>query len=130
MKNDPVFLIIILCSCAILGLCMPATSAAIPDNGGQAYVPAITTGLNVTNVSFANATLPVKYQATPTPLKIGISTNDSSLDGPKGEMAAVPRTIGFSISPELLVIVIVVIAAVGIGAWYLMKRNRDKENEK
>ena len=41
-------------------------------------------------------------------------------------MAAVPRTIGFSISPATLAIVIIVIAAGGISAWQLMKRRRDE----
>jgi lysozyme family protein len=126
MENNPVFLFIVLCSCAILGLCMPATSAAAPDSGGQPNALVTTAELNVTNVSLANVTIPARYLATPTPIWIGISSNDTALDGPKGEMAAVPRTIGFSVSPVTLAIVIVVIAAGGISAWQLMKRRRDK----
>lgn len=129
MKNDPVIFVILLCSCAILGFCIPAASAAVPAGGGQGQALVTIAELNVTNASLANATIPAKYQATPTLLQIGISTNDSSLDGPKGEMAAVPRTIGFSTSPETLVIVIIVIAAVGISAWYLLKRKRDGEKK-
>lgn len=129
MKNDPAILVIILCSCAILGLFLPAASAAIPAGSGEPQALVASADLNVTNASLANATIPARYQATPTLLEIGISTNDTSLDGPKGEMAAVPRTIGFSASPEMLAIVIVVIAAAVIGAWYLLKRNKDGKNK-
>jgi len=125
MKNDPAIFVILLCSCAILGFCIPVASAAVPAGEGQGQALVTIAELNVTNASLANVTIPAKYQATPTLLQVGISTNDSSLDGPKGEMAAVPRTIGFSTSPETLVIVIIVIAAVGISAWYLLKRKRD-----
>ena len=125
MKNDPVILVILFCTCAILGLCVTAASASVPAGGGQGQALVTTAELNVTNASLANATIPAKYQATPTLLQIGISTNDSSIGGPKGEMAAVPRTIGFSTTPETIVIVILVIAAAGIGAWYFLKRTRN-----
>ena len=126
MKNNPAFLFIVLCSCAVLGLCISATGAAVPDGEGQPNAPVTTAELNVTNISLANVTIPDKYLATPAPIWIGISTNDTAVDGPKGEMAAVPRTIGFSISPATLAIVIIVIAAGGISAWQLMKRRRDE----
>ncbi|MFA6363790.1 hypothetical protein [Methanoregula sp.] len=129
MKGKPVILVFVLCLLAIFGLCMPAAIAAVPASDGQAQPMITTTELNVTNVSLANATIPAKYQVTPTLIQVGISSNDSDFAGPKGEMAAVPRTIGFSISPELLAIVIVMIAAVGISSWYLLKRKRDGEKK-
>ena len=129
MKNDPALFVILLCSCAILGLCMPAASAAVPAEGGQGQALVTSTELNVTNASPANATIPAQYQVTPTLLQIGVSTNDSSLDGPKGEMAAVPRTIGFSTTPETLVIVIIGIAAIGLGARYSLKRKQNGDKK-
>jgi hypothetical protein len=69
-------------------------------------------------------TIPDKYQVTPTLLKVGISTNDSALNGPKGEMAAVPRTIGFSTTPETIIIVIIGIAAICLGVWYSLKQKQ------
>lgn len=129
MKNDPAIFIILLCSCAILGLFITAASAAVPAGGGQGQALVTTTELNVTNASLANATIPAQYQATPTLLQVGVSTNDSSLDGPKGEMAAVPRTIGFSTTPETIAIVIIGIAAIGLGAWYSLKRKQNGDKK-
>jgi hypothetical protein len=103
---------------------MPTISAAVPASDGQAHALVTTTDLNVTNVSLANATIPAQYQVTPSLIRVGISTNDTDLDAPKGEMAAVPRTIGFSISPESLAMVIIVIAAIGLGAGYILKRKQ------
>jgi LPXTG-motif cell wall-anchored protein len=108
---------------------MTAASAAVPSGDGQGQSLVTTAELNVTNASFANATIPAKFQATPTLLQVGVSTNDSSLDGPKGEMAAVPRTIGFSASPEMLAIVIIGIAAIGLGAWYSLKRKQNEDKK-
>jgi len=127
MKSKPVFLVYVLCSLAVTGLYLPLASAAVPSSGGQALALVTTADLNVTNASFANATIPAQYLETPTLLQVGVSTNDSSLDGPKGEMAAVPRSIGFSMSPETLAIIIIGIAAIGLGAWYSLKRNKDEK---
>lgn len=129
MKNDPAIFINLLCSCAILGLFITAASAAVPAGGGQGQALVTTTELNVTNASLANATIPAQYQATPTLLQVGVSTKDSSLDGPKGEMAAVPRTIGFSTTPETIAIVIIGIAAIGLGAWYSLKRKQNGDKK-
>jgi hypothetical protein len=124
MKSRPAFMVFVLCSLAVFGLCMPTTGAAVPSSDGQEHALVTTANLNVTNASLANATIPAQYQVTPSLIRVGISTNDSSLGGPKGEMAAVPRTIGFSFSPEMLAIVIIVIAAIGLGAWYILKRKQ------
>lgn len=117
---------LILCLCILLGLVIPAAAAAAAED-----TRAIVTvqELNVTNASLANATIPAQYQATPTLLEVGISSTGSLPEGPKGEMSAGPRTIGFSTTPEMIAVIIVVIAAIGIGAWYLMKRSRDGKNK-
>jgi len=112
----------------LAGLCLPPAGAVVPS--AQETGPVVTVQeLNVTNVSLANATIPEQYLVTPTPLEIGVSTSDTNLGGPKGEMSAVPRTIGFSITPELIAVVIIVILALGAGAWYFLKRKRDAENK-
>ncbi len=116
--------VILSCSWPSLVFACPQPVPQFPQADGQAQALVTTTDLNVTNASLANATIPAQYQVTPTLLQIGVSTNDSSLDGPKGEMAAVPRTIGFSTGPEMLAIVIIVIAAIGLGAWYSLKRKQ------
>ena len=61
MKNNPAFFFIVLCSCAVLGLCISATGAAVPDGEGQPNAPVTTAELNVTNISLANVTIPDKY---------------------------------------------------------------------
>jgi len=114
---------LILCLCILLGL------VAIPAAAEDTRAIVTVQELNVTNASLANATIPAQYQATPTLLEVGISSNGSLPEGPKGEMSAGPRTIGFSTTPEMIAVIIVVIAAIGIGAWYLMKRSRDGKNK-
>jgi len=112
----------------LAGLCLPPAGAAVPS--AQETGPVVTVQeFNVTNASLANATIPEQYLATPTPLEIGVSTNDTNLGGPKGEMSAVPRTIGFSITPELIAAIIIVILALGAGAWYILKRKREIKKE-
>jgi len=103
---------------------VPLASVAVPAGGGQGQALVTTADLNVTNASLENATIPDKYQATPTLLQVRISTNDSSLNGPKGEMAAVPWTIGFSTTSETIIIVIIGIAAICLGVWYSLKQKQ------
>jgi hypothetical protein len=123
MKSKTVFLAVALCSLAIIGVCIPAA-------GGEAeHTLVATAGFNVTNASLANVTFPAQYQVTPTRIQIGISTNDTSLDGPKGEMAVVPRTIGFSAGPEFVMIVIIMIIAIGVSAGYILKRKQDDKKQ-
>lgn len=120
--------ILIFISIAALALCIPAVSAAIPDNNQQ--VSGITTphDLNVTNASFPNRTIPDEYRITPTLIDIKVKITETLLPGPKGEMAASPRFIGFSTTPETLIIVIFVVAAGIAGLWYAVTRRR-KERE-
>jgi len=108
---------------------MSPACAADPSGDSEAHAIITTAVLNVTNATLANATIPEQYKATLSPLEVGIHTNNTLDGGLKGEMAAVPRTIGFSISPEMLVIGIVVIGALGIGAWYFLKRKQNRENK-
>jgi hypothetical protein len=110
------------CILVVLGLCSPAAAAASGDRE-PAGIPGATVGLNVTNVSVASATFPAEYQLTPTLITLGYSTNSPLSGAPKGEMAAVPRSIGFSVSPAVLVIAIIIIAGAGIG--YLVHRRRN-----
>lgn len=126
MSKPLVLFVLVACMAAVL--CLPLAGAAGPavqTTGQLAAAPE----LNVTNASLANATMPAQYLATPTPLEVGIRTTDAGLDGPKGEMSGVPRTIGISVSPEFLAAVIIVIAAIGAGAWYLLKRKKESEKE-
>jgi hypothetical protein len=122
-------LLFVLVACVAAGLCLPPAGAAgVP--AAQTTGPLVAAPeLNVTNASLANATIPARYLATPTPLEVGIRTTDTGLDGPKGEMSGVPRTIGFSLSPELIAIVIILLVAVGAGAWYSLRQKRETKKE-
>jgi len=120
MRCDRMILAGGLCVLAVFILCLPA--AATTGEQDPAGTPGAIGTLNVTNVSLANATFPAEYQVTPTPISLGYSTNGPLSGAPKGEMGAVPRSIGISVSPAVAVIGIIVIAGAGIG--YFVYRNR------
>jgi hypothetical protein len=58
-----------------------------------------------------------------------VEVSDTLLPGPKGEMAAGPRTIGFSADPVSLAILVVAIIAGAAGVGYLVKRKPEEEEE-
>jgi len=111
------------CILAVLGLCLPA--AAVSGGQEQEGLLSANGTISVTNASVANATFPAQYALTPTPISLGYSTNGPLTGAPKGEMAAVPRFIGFLVSPVLLVIGLIVIAAAGAGSWFFIHRDRN-----
>jgi len=126
MNKRLLFTVLVLCLLA--GMVLPPAGAAVPS--AQETGPLVTVKeLNVTNASLANATIPAQYQATPTLLQVAVSTNDTNLDGPKGEMSAVPRTIGVTFSPGLLAVILIVVVALGAGAWYFLKRKQETKKE-
>lgn len=59
-------------------------------------------------------------------INVKVEISDTSLPGPKGEMAAGPRSIGFSADPHSLVILVIAIVAVAGGMWYMVKRKPDE----
>jgi branched-subunit amino acid ABC-type transport system permease component len=128
MKNNKeVFLILV--SLVILFLAVPAIGAAVPGNNQQAGPVYTTPELNLTNATIANHTVLEKYAITPTPIRIEIRVSETLLPAPKGEMAAGPRSIGFSIDPVSLAIIIIVVAVLAAGIWYMVKRKPVEKNE-
>ena len=119
--------IFVIASVAALTFCIPLTSASPYDND---RVPGLTEArdLNVTNASLANKTIPTEYQVTPTLIKIGVEY-EGTLTGAKGEMALGPRTIGFSLSPETLIIVLIATVAAMAGIGYIVWRKRNEEDK-
>ncbi|MDO9324491.1 MAG: hypothetical protein Q7T80_05985 [Methanoregula sp.] len=106
---------------------IPGISAAALPNTPQ-ITPFVTyPDISVTNGSLANHTLPSEYLATPTLLKVQVELPDTALPASKGEMAAGPRAIGFSMDPASLVIAIMVMVIVAAGIGYFLKRKRDEE---
>ncbi|MDD1683314.1 MAG: hypothetical protein LUO98_05705 [Methanoregula sp.] len=81
--------------------------------------------LNVTGVNVSNLSASSRYEITP--MRVEVVLSDSPLPAPKGEMAAGPRSIGFFTSPESLAVLLLVVAAVAAGAWYIMKRKPDED---
>ena len=126
--------LIILALLATAGLLVPGTGAVFP--GGHETGPIITPpDLNISSINMSNSTMPAKYQTSQVPIRIEVTISDTIIPGPKGEMAAGPRKIGFAIDPVSLLILIVLIIAGAAGVGYLVKRKpveaeeeKDEEN--
>jgi hypothetical protein len=119
---------IILAVLAAAVLLAPGIIAAVP--GGDAHGP-LATGpdLTMNGTDLANSTIPSQYLITPTPINVRLEVSDTSLPGPKGEMASGPRTIGFTADPVSLAILGIVVIAGAAGIWYLIRRKSDNGNE-
>lgn len=111
----------------LVSLTVPFAGAAVPDDTRQTG-PVITgPELNKTGVDFKNHSIPSRYMIPPTLIHVKVEISDTSLPGPKGEMAAGPRTIGFSAEPISLTILVVAIIAIVVGVWYVVKRKREED---
>ncbi|OPY35661.1 MAG: hypothetical protein A4E34_00662 [Methanoregula sp. PtaU1.Bin006] len=126
-NNATVFFILV--SLMVMCLAAPVTSAAVPDNNRQAGPLVTSPDLNVTGINITNHTMPSRYEITPTLIRIEIRDSDTLFPAPKGEMAAGPRTIGFSFDLVSLVIVIIVSVAGAAGVLYVIKRKPDEMDE-
>jgi hypothetical protein len=118
--------IIVLVSLAVLVLAVPLTSAAVPGNNSPVSPYSTTPDLNMTAGTFPNHSIPAQYAITPSPIRIEVRISETALPAPKGEMAAGPRSIGFSIGPVTLAVLVVVVAAVSVGMWYMIRRKPDE----
>ncbi len=113
---------------AAAGLIVPGIVAAVPvgpDGGPIVSGP----GFNLSGVDLVNSTIPAKYQATPEPVRIGVTVSGTLIPGPKGEMQAGPRTIGFAADPVVLVVLAVAILAGAAGLWYLARGRPEEPDE-
>jgi hypothetical protein len=113
----------------LVSLTIPFAGAAGPDNARLAGPFVASPELTVTGADIVNHTIPARYGISPTPIDIRVGISDTALPGPKGEMAAGPRTIGFTIDPLPLAILIVTIIAGAAGVWYLVKKRPEEEAE-
>ncbi|MGB9176087.1 MAG: hypothetical protein WCB46_05050 [Methanoregula sp.] len=114
----------------LVSLTLPFAGAAGPDDARQAGPFVTSHELNVTGADIANHTIPPRYGISPTLIDIRVEISDTALPGPKGEMAAGPRTIGFATDPIPLVILIAAIIAGAAGVWYLVKKRPEEVMEK
>jgi hypothetical protein len=121
VRTDTAVLFIFI-SLALPGFVVPVAGTLNPGDNGRVWPIATSHELNATGTDITNHTLPSRYGISPTLIDIKVEVSDTSLPGPKGEMAAGPRAIGFSADLVSLAILIVAIIAGGAGIWYLIKR--------
>ena len=112
-------IIIALLSLGIFCQSVPGAGAAGPADGWPMNT---SPELNGSGFDLANQTLPSHYAVTPVPIRVEVRISDTLLPVAKGEMAAGPRSIGFSIEPVTLGILLILVIAVAAGAGYLMKK--------
>ena len=127
MRRDAAVLIILV-SLAVTYIGIPAISAVVVNDTRQAWLIDTSPEFNVTGVNITNHSIPSRYGTSPTLINVKVEISDTLLPGPKGEMAAGPRTIGFSAEPLSLVILGVVIIAGAAGVWYLVKRKPEEQD--
>jgi hypothetical protein len=120
--------LIILAVLATAGLLVPGIGAVFP--GGYDTWPIVTApDLNASGIDMANSTIPAKYQTSPVPIRIEVTVSETLIPGPKGEMAAGPRTIGFSADPLLLAVLVVAVVAIAAGIWYVVRRKPEDPDD-
>lgn len=122
-------ILLTIASCLVLTFIIPTISAAGPDYNQRMTAFVTVPDIHVTNGSLTNRTIPYEYQITPEPIRVQIESKETLLPAPKGEMALGPRTIGFSIAPASLAILIIALCVVVTGAWFVIKKKRDEEKE-
>lgn len=103
-------------------LVIPFADAGEPAIAGESSGGIAGREFNVTGVDIANGSFPSQYAVTPTLLEVRAEVSDTSLPGPKGEMAAGPRSIGFTADPVSLLIVLVVVIAITAGFLSVIRR--------
>ena len=119
--------LIILAVLAITGLLIPGTGAVLPDGKLQTGQIVKAPDLNVNGTDIANRTIPAGYQTNPIPIRVEVEVSDTLIPGPKGEMQAGPRSIGFTLSPALLLVFILAAAVVGAGTWFILMKKPTEE---
>jgi|WetSurMetagenome_2_1015567.scaffolds.fasta_scaffold00208_2 hypothetical protein len=123
-RTRGVFLIV---SLIVSSLAVPIICA---EGGNGIVLPLTTPDLNVSVGAFINGTLPSRYAVTPTPIRIEVRVAETHLPAAKGEMAAGPRSIGFSFEPVSLVMLGILIAIVSAGMRYIIRRTPAQPEEK
>jgi hypothetical protein len=110
-------------------LAVPFAGAIDSDDTRQAGPIHTDPGYNMTDINITNHTVPSRFGISPTPISVKVEISDTSLPGPKGEMAAGPRTIGFTTDMVSIAILGIIIIAGAAGLWYLVKRKPDDEGD-
>lgn len=116
----------------LVSLMVSFAGAAVPEDTRQAWPIVTSPELNATGINITNHSIPARYEISPTLIDVRVEVSGTLLPGPKGEMAAGPRTIGFTTDPISLALLVLAIIAGAAGVWYLVKRKPEEpedENE-
>jgi hypothetical protein len=116
----------------LVSLMVSFAGAAVPEDTRQEWPIVTSPELNATGINITNHSIPARYEISPTLIDVRVEVSGTLLPGPKGEMAAGPRTIGFTTDPISLALLVLAIIAGAAGVWYLVKRKPeepDDENE-
>lgn len=113
----------------LVSLAVSVVTAAVPADIGQAGPIVTGPDLNMTGIDITNHSIPSRYGIPPPLVDVRVEISDPALPGPKGEMAAYPRTIGFSADPLLLAILVVAVVAIAAGTWYGVRRKPEEPDE-
>ena len=118
-------------TCIILVLLAVTASGNAAASSDNRTGPVITPpDLMINGTDVANLTLPARYDTNPIPVRVEVAVPDTLIPGPKGEMQAGPRSIGFALSPALLVIIaLAVVLFVAGSCLILTRKSADGEAE-
>ncbi len=112
----------------LLAVTASGNAATAPDNRTGPVITPLDLIVNGTDVG--NLTVPAKYGTNPIPVRVEVTVPDNLIPGPKGEMQAGPRSIGFTLSPALLVIIALAVVLFAAGSWLILTRkSTDEEAE-
>lgn len=125
MENHKTGLIVLI----LLAVTAFGNGAASPDNRPG---PVVTSpDLNSNGTDIANLTVPAEFRANPQPVRLEVTVPDTFIPGPKGEMQAGPRSIGFTVTPILFLITALAAILLVAGSWLVLKRkSAEGETEK
>lgn len=115
--------------CILALLVIPFAGAFVTDESQRAAPFVTAPEFNMTGTDITNQTYPSRYEVSQTLIDVKVEVSDTSIPGPKGEMAAGPRTIGFTADPVSLVVLAAAIISGGAGVWYLVRRRPEPEEE-
>jgi hypothetical protein len=113
----------------LVSLIVPFASAVVPDNIRQAGPTVTGPDLTMTGTDITNHSIPSRYAISPAPIEVKVRISETSLPGPKGEMQAGPRVIGFAADPVSLAIIIIAVIALATGIWYVARRKPGESDD-
>lgn len=108
----------------VLAICIPSPGFCT----AEVVKPMVReTELHVNTTDISNITVPPEYQAGQAPVRIEVTLPATLMPGPKGEMQAGPRSIGFDFTPLVMAFSILMFAAVAVMVWFLHMQSPAEE---